>query len=403
MPENNERKRRGGATEPVAKGRRDRAKASATADSAAPETGRDAAANETEIEVSFKADSEMLAAAEAELGPAPDLRRGHYVIDPGTLRAEIGDSFDPDREPTSPEEANRIARLRRFAADPNALFKPHLVADGALIGRLEAVRALAPNANEVLDVVIGAARVSALTGAPLDIPPLVLLGPAGCGKTYVVHLLGRALNMPLLTLLGSTMADATSILGSGVGWKGAGPARLTETLIAAQTSAPLVFIDEVEKMRIWDRRDNAADILLGLLDRAMAAEHQDLYDRVPIRADRVIWMLAANSIVDLSTPLLDRCLVIEMSPPSRAERREIVGRIHAAVRARLGLDTVVSIGAGAIEHLDDISLRRIGPAIQLALGRAVGAGRDRLETDDVTWALAVVERGRTPKRQRIGF
>ena len=255
----------------------------------------------------------------------------------------------------------------------------------------------------MLDVVIGAARVSALTGAPLDIPPLVLLGPAGCGKTYVVHLLGRALNMPLLTLLGSTMADATSVLGSGVGWKGAGPARLTETLIAAQTSAPLVFIDEVEKMRIWDRRDNAADILLGLLDRAMAAEHQDLYDRVPIRADRVIWMLAANSIVDLSTPLLDRCLVIEMSPPSRAERREIVGRIHAAVRARLGLDTVVSIGAGAIEHLDDISLRRIGPAIQLALGRAVGAGRDRLETDDVTWALAVVERGRTPKLQRIGF
>ncbi len=58
---------------------------------------------------------------------------------------------------------------------------------------------------------------------------------------------------------------------------------------------------------------------------------------------------------------------------------------------------------GAIDLLADLSLRGVGPALQIALGRAVAAGRDRLEAEDIIWARAVVQRGRGPARRRVGF
>ena len=198
------------------------------------------------------------------------------------------------------------------------------------------------------------------------------------------------------------MADAAPILGTATGWKGAGPGRLAEALLKSQCSSLLVFIDEVEKMRIWDRPSHASDILLGLLDRDMAAEHEDRYYRSPMRADRLIWLFAANSIDELSDPFLDRCVVIAMRPPGSEERRAIVRRIHADVRTRLGLDPAISLDERVVDRLDDVSLRRIAPALHLALGRAAEAGRDHLEPDDLAWACILIGRGREPRRA-IGF
>jgi len=359
-----------------------------------------------ELEVVFEPDAELLAAAEAELGSWPDPRRGHHVIDPEALRGAIGDDFDTaDAEDiaTSTEEAGRLRRLRKLAADPDALYKPHLVADAALISRLEGVRATASNAGEVIGLVTRAARISALTQAPIDILPIILLGPPGCGKSRVIRELGRALDTPVLTFLGSSMADATQVLGSGTGWKGAAPGRLAETLLQSPTSSPLFVAEEVEKLRLWDRRESASDILLGLLDRQMAAAHEDAYLRVPMRADRAIWLLAANTLDNLSEPLLDRCLIVEMRSPEREERRDIVARMHAETRAQLGLDPEVTLDGSVTEPLREISLRRIGPLFQVALGHAVEAGRDRLEVADIIWARTVVERGREPGRARAGF
>jgi len=122
-----------------------------------------------------------------------------------------------------------------------------------------------------------------------------------------------------------------------------------------------------------------------------------------MRADRAIWLLAANTLDNLSEPLLDRCLIVEIRSPEREERRDIVARMHAETRAQLGLDPEVTLDGSVTEPLREISLRRIGPLFQVALGHAVEAGRDRLEVADIIWARTVVERGREPARARAGF
>ena len=190
----------------------------------------------------------LLDVEEAELGPMPDPSHGHYLFDNNDLRAAINDDLDGDAEASSPEEGRRIAALRQLASDPDVLWRPHLVADSAMVARLEALRIAAPNAREAIDIVLRAAVLSRATGAPIDVPPLLLLGPPGCGKTYLARALARALDAPSEMLLGSTMADATPITGAGVSWRGAGPGRLAQLLLRAPTSAPMMVVDEVEKI-----------------------------------------------------------------------------------------------------------------------------------------------------------
>ena len=63
----------------------------------------------------------------------------------------------------------------------------------------------------------------------------------------------------------------------------------------------------------------------------------------------------------------------------------------------------VSLGADAVDALDEMSLRRVAPALQVALGRAITDGREHVTAHDIVGARNVVERGRSPERQRIGF
>ncbi len=114
---------------------------------------------------------------------------------------------------------------------------------------------------------------------------------------------------------------------------------------------------------------------------------------MPLRADRISIVLAANALDGLSAPLLDRSIVIEMRSLSQDERRDIVGRILTETRARLGLDPAMALDDPVADLLAEKSLRRVTPALRLALGRAGEAGQDRLSSDDIGSSLPLIERG----------
>ncbi|GAC80529.1 transitional endoplasmic reticulum ATPase [Gordonia malaquae] len=143
-------------------------------------------------------------------------------------------------------------------------------------------------------------------------PPrgVLLYGPPGCGKTFVVRALAASGRLSVHTVKGAELLDK---------WVGASERAVRDLFTRARESAPsLIFLDEVDALA--PRRGGSTDS--GVADRVVAALLTEL-DGVEPLSDVVV--LGATNRPDLIDPALLR--------PGRLERLVFVPPPNAAARA----------------------------------------------------------------------
>jgi ATP-dependent Lon protease len=318
---------------------------------------------------------------------------GHTLIDRNAMIRAMAAMGNPKQ--LSTEDKDRAAFLVHLCERRDQLFRPHLVANTGMIERLQALDHQAPAFTELTTLIIRAAHLSLVSAQPLRLPPALLLGSPGTGKTRFVRKLASALDTPIDTVAGSTLPDVGSLLGYGKVWRGAGIGRICKTLLAASNSSPIVFIDEIEKIHDRDA-PRPADRLLTLLEPHSAAAFLDEYLLVPMRADRVLWLMAANSLDGLSEPFLDRVVVINVPDLTLDQRERVLRSMLAEVAAANGL-FFEAASADVLHGLRDLPLRRARLALELGVAAAVADGRRMLVKSDL--AVDLLDR----KRRSIGF
>ncbi len=327
---------------------------------------------------------------------------GVMLIDPETLRRDLGSDRPfilDDDEGTSREDLQRRAFLRRYLDQPQGLFRRHLIADRAMVARLEHLVATTPNGRDAIDVVLRAATLSLHTGMPFRSPPLLIVGPPGTGKTRLASGLARALATTMTVIDGGMTSDPGPISGHHVSWRGSGPSKVARALLDGPMAGPLVLLDELEKVASYNLSVQPLAALLPLLEPSTAATFTDAYLELPIRAEGVVWIATANDVEGLPAPLLDRMVVVIMPTLTRRETEAAVRRLFAELLATHGLGAV-DLPAAAIDLLASTGLRQAQRALALALGPALAAGRPAPDRGDVVAALRLVLR---PEPQRIGF
>lgn len=296
----------------------------------------------------------------------------------------------------------REAALRaasRASADGAA---PKLNQDD-LVGALSVIRPLSRSASEELtvgnvtldDVGDMAEAKQALTEAvlwPLQHPDtfarlgvdpprgVLLYGPPGCGKTFVVRALASTGQLSVHAVKGSELMDK---------WVGASEKAVRELFRRARDSAPsLVFLDEVDALA--PRRGQSFDS--GVTDRVVAALLTELDGIDPLR-DVVV--LGATNRPDLIDPALLR--------PGRLERRVFVEPPDAAARREILRTAAKSIPLSADVDLDDIAAELDGfsaaDCVALLREAALTAMRRSIDAADVT--AADLEAARTAVRPSL--
>ena len=164
---------------------------------------------------------------------------------------------------------------------------------------------------------------------------LLLVGPAGTGKSQIAYAVARILKLPWTTLDMSSINDPEQLTGSSRIYANAKPGIIMDAFSMAGESNLVFIINELDKAASGKGNGNPADVLLTLLDNL---GFTDNYIECMIPTSGVYPIATANDKDQISAPLMSRFAVIEI-PDYTSEEKKVIFSKYALpkVLKRMGM------------------------------------------------------------------
>lgn len=269
-----------------------------------------------------------------------------------------------------------------------------------LLEALQDLRRDFPNFSEAIDQIECAVALSHLSEQKwFQMQPILLLGPAGVGKTAFAQRFASLLGVYFRRIDVGTMSTASVLTGLSLGWGSGHLGEMLKTITSSPTANPMIMLDEIDKMS-GHYMAPMEPTLLSLLEKESAATFRDEALLLRINCKHILWIATANDLEKLSEPMRSRFNIVNVQSPSKEHFPQVVRSIYRKILQGnpWGHKFESVLDDKVIARLSTYSPRQASNLLLLALGKAAVNGKAAINPNDIP-----MDDADESKKVRMGF
>lgn len=169
--------------------------------------------------------------------------------------------------------------------------------------------------SQLTKKIVAGLMVRMLGKGSFYIPPLLILGEPGIGKTTYVKRLAEVSNVPYQMLSLAGQNDNRYLQGTARGWSTGQPSMPVTLINDHKIANPIVLLDELDKSGGSDRNGRVIDSLLTLFEPSSAARVFDDYLLGHADLSHISWICTANNVSQMQNTILSRLDIVTVQGP----------------------------------------------------------------------------------------
>lgn len=290
-----------------------------------------------------------------------------------------------NRQSKSKEQAHRLDSMVERIISAGSDTRQLAVLPNSWPNLIDVFEAAHPNFSALAELLRDHFALASLGDHRIQLPPILLVGEPGVGKTAAANFIAKLLNLPF-KVIDMASAQTNSILaGSESFWSNSQEGAVFELLAYQQLANPIILLDEIDKV-VENDRFNPIGALYQLLEPTSACTFQDLSVReLRIDASHINWIGSANSLDHIPLPILSRMTVLNIPAPTRQQIQIIAANLYQQIRLAepWGTRFTDCLSCHVLDYLSVQTPRELSLRLKRALGIAARAGRSDILIEDI--------------------
>lgn len=240
-----------------------------------------------------------------------------------------------------------------------------------------------PHFSEVIHFVADRMALAKVSRRAVRIPPMLLAGPPGVGKTHFCEALAKVLNVPVRRHPMDQAETSSALLGSEITWGNTRIGLVFEMLAHGDHANPLVILDELDKARGFGRSADPTAVLHSLLEPVSASRVRDQSVEIELDASLITWIATCNYPWLIAPTLRSRMREFFIRMPDAEQAIQVARAVVAAATRDAGVRLQREPDKAFVLALAHLSAREIYQLTGAVIAQAVRQGRGAVSLEDL--------------------